>query len=230
MLSGEDVRFDDVQRRVFEEHCGHQRMTVLGEGGGDDGAERVADDDGWFADHLKEPVGVGDVVVEVVAAGGAVGASVAAQVEGVAVPPRSGALDDGHPARAVGGQAVQQDEGRAVVVAGFVVGDGGSAAGRGHAAGCRSRRHSCEAGRGDGVDVVMVGAAAAAEHAQVRVTVTQLPVLVGQVAGVAAVQLGGGVELGVAQRRGVGPDATDPRRPRRVGIEDARRSGSGGRS
>ena len=104
-------------------------MTVLGEGGGGDGAERVADDDGWFADHLKEPVGVGDVVVEVVAAGGVVGASVAAQVEGVAVPPRGGALDDGHPARAVGGQAVQQHEGRAVVVTGFVVGDGGSAAG-----------------------------------------------------------------------------------------------------
>ena len=86
MRSGEHVRFDDVERRVFEEHCGDQGVTVLGQGGGDDGAERVADDDGWFADHPKEPVGVGDVVVEVVAAGGAVGASVAAQVEGVAAP------------------------------------------------------------------------------------------------------------------------------------------------
>ena len=105
-------------------------MTVLGQRGGDDGAERMADDDGWFADHLKQPVGVVDVVVEVVAAGGAVGASVAAQVEGVAAPTRRCALDDGHPARAVGGQAVQQDERWAVVVAGFVVGDGGSAAGQ----------------------------------------------------------------------------------------------------
>ena len=123
------MRFDDVERRVFEEHRGDEGVTVLGQRGRDDGAERMADDDGWFADHLEEPAGVFDVVVEVIAAGGAVGASVAAQVEGVAVPIRSGALDDGHPARAVGGQAVQQDEGWAVVVAGFVVGDNGSAAG-----------------------------------------------------------------------------------------------------
>ena len=54
---------------------------------------------------------------------------------------------------------------------------------------------------------------------QVRVTVAQLAVPVGEVGGVAAVELGGLVELGVAHRGGVGPDATDPRRPRRLGVE-----------
>ena len=84
--AGEHARFDDVERRVLEEHGGHQRVAVLGQRGGDDGAERVADDDGGFADHLQQAVGVVDVVVEAVAAGGAVRSSVAPEVEGVAAP------------------------------------------------------------------------------------------------------------------------------------------------
>ena len=47
----------------------------------------------------------------------------------------------------------------------------------------------------------------------------QLAVLLGELGGVAGVQLGGGVELGVGQRRRVGADAADPCRPRRVRVE-----------
>jgi hypothetical protein len=39
------VWLDDVERWVLEEHGGDQRMAVLGECSGDDGAERVTDDD-----------------------------------------------------------------------------------------------------------------------------------------------------------------------------------------
>ena len=70
--AGEHAGFDDVERRVLEEHGGHQRVAVLGQRGGDDGAEGVADDDRGSADHLQQAVGVVDVVVEAVAAGGAV--------------------------------------------------------------------------------------------------------------------------------------------------------------
>ena len=125
-----DLRFDDVERRVLEEHGGDERVAVLGQCGGDDGAERVADDDGGFADLLQEPVDVVDVVVEAVAAGGAVGSSVAAEVEGVAAPSRRGAGSmTGAQLGAVGRQAVEQDEGRPWSSPDDVVGDGGTVAG-----------------------------------------------------------------------------------------------------
>ena len=60
--AGEHAGFDDVERRVLEEHGGHQRVGFLGQRGGDDGAERVAGDDGGSADHLQQAVGVVDVV------------------------------------------------------------------------------------------------------------------------------------------------------------------------
>ena len=62
LVPANTLRLDDVQRGVLEEHSGDQGVAVLGQCGGDDGAERMADDDGWFADHLQQPVGVVDVV------------------------------------------------------------------------------------------------------------------------------------------------------------------------
>ena len=52
----------------LEEHGGDKGVAVLGERGGDDGAERMADNDGGFADQLQQPFGVVDVVLETVAA------------------------------------------------------------------------------------------------------------------------------------------------------------------
>jgi hypothetical protein len=118
---GELGRLDEIQRQILEKHRGDERVRVLGEAGGDDGAERVPDHDDRLADHLEETVGVGDVVVEAVPTGSAGGVSAEVEREGEAFVAE--AVDDRCPAGAAGGQSVKEDERPAGVVTGDVVGD-----------------------------------------------------------------------------------------------------------
>ena len=83
---------------------------------------------------------------------------------------------------------------------------------------------------GDRGDVLVVGAAAAADDAQVGQRPLQLAVVAGQPGHVAAVELGGLVELGVAHRRGVGADRPAPAPSTAPRARGRPRSGWGGRS
>jgi hypothetical protein len=69
--------------------------------------------------------------------------------------------------------------------------------------------------------VAVVGAAAAAEDAQAGQSLRELAVGRGQLCWVTLVERLRFVELGVAQLRGIGADASQPSDPRRVGLERA---------
>ena len=85
-------------------------------------------------------------------------------------------------------------------------------------------------GVGDARDVPDVGAAAAAEHDEVRQQLAQRDVARGEIGGIAVVELLGLVELGVAARRGVRAQAADPLAPGAVRRRARPRSASGARS
>src|SRR4029453_7320926 len=75
------------------------------------------------------------------------------------------------------------------------------------------------AGGADRGDVTVIGAAASAEDDQLRMEPAQLGVASGKLGGITAVELLGLVELGVAERGSVGPDAANPAGPRRARFE-----------
>ena len=76
-----------------------------------------------------------------------------------------------------------------------------------------------DAGAGDRLDVAVVGAAAAAEHVDLRVLLQQLAVFPAELDRIAGVELGRRVELRVAAPRGVGAEAADALDPGLVGVE-----------
>src|SRR6478735_8364889 len=83
-----------------------------------------------------------------------------------------------------------------------------------------ARPRGDDAGARDLLDVALVGTAAAAEDRQLRKPCDQRGVLRSQGHGVAGVELGRSVELGVALARGVCADPAQPREPRPAVGED----------
>src|SRR5215475_6878457 len=83
-----------------------------------------------------------------------------------------------------------------------------------------TRPRGDDAGARDLLDVALVGAAAAAEDRQLRKSGDERGVLRAERPGVARVQLGGRVELGMALLRRVGADPPQPTEPRAALVED----------
>ena len=119
--AGEEVWLHKIKRRVLEKDGGDERVVILSEHGGDDGAQRVADDDRWLTDQAKEPIGVADVVTETVVTWCSRRATVTTKVERIGAPVVAEALDHRGPARAVGREAVQEDQRAATSLPGRLV-------------------------------------------------------------------------------------------------------------
>src|SRR5262245_11467965 len=90
----------------------------------------------------------------------------------------------------------------------------------------RDRLQTCSdgwqtAGRADRLEMAVVGAATATQDAHVRMPRQQRAVLARKLAGVACVEIGGLVELGVASPRSVGAQAANALDPGSLRLEHA---------